>query len=171
MGWDSQYSWRTIEDVQKSVLLLDRLIDSARTREDGKIVIWALYREPNSENSIILCHLVEKWDGQLWVKTIDECMGPMYYSCPLRLIKKAGTPHNTIATEWRQNVIKYQTEKKAKSNARKHWMRVGGLATIVNSSAFFNGKKAKIESIKPLRVEIEGRSFRVSCRQLTACVE
>ena len=82
-------TWRTIEHT----LVRDADVD----------VLWAVHESVIDGDAALVfigCHLLDQRDGAWGYKSMDESMGPCFYSCPLSMLDLA-----PVACEsWRARV-------------------------------------------------------------------
>lgn len=77
-------------------------------------VLWSIVswtdKKTGITRKIITCHLLAK-DGNDWgYKSLDEAMGPFYYSCPVSYFKEVPVANQ----EWRDEVLEHHQRKNRK---------------------------------------------------------
>jgi hypothetical protein len=108
MGWDSSNEWTKKSDIithlKRSMFLSNWEIIADKSTVDG---YWAAVKNPNGERFIFF-GLIQG----LSLKTMDESMGPSYYSCPVHFFDLVDAPKG-YAVEWREKV-KQAAERKTR---------------------------------------------------------
>lgn len=114
MGWTFSREWNTKE---KMVEYLQKGYKDASefrlTYEGDQWVLWTVLHFKG--NSLIVCDLIEPSRNGWGYKTMDESMGPYYYSCPARFLELTdGSPYANH--QWRLEVLKYHAVRKQYEN-------------------------------------------------------
>ena len=133
MGWHSEYGWRSAQDVRKT-MIRDHETDNLRVLAHGGSggEFYLALEVKKTGDRFILCCLIERRDGDWWVKTIDESMEPFYYACPDKVIRAAGATSNERALEWRAGVARVKARAKRKFNTGDRVLVNGRAHTIVD---------------------------------------
>lgn len=70
-------------------------------------VLWSIVRWTDKETGdvqkVITCNLLEKSDGAWGYKSMDESMGPCYYTCPVSYFKEVPVENQG----WRDKVLEH----------------------------------------------------------------
>ncbi len=108
MGWTFSPSWNTKEKLVETLKRdfpagsKHRLVVEERTN-----ILWSV--APFRGSTIIVCDLLEPSPNGWGYKSMDELMGPYYYSCPLEFLEE--TDNSSFKNEqWRLNVIQYNSK-------------------------------------------------------------
>ena len=67
--------------------------------------LWMLIK-PKEGPSFVCLFKLSSYGGDWGYKAIDESMGPVYYDCPVSLLKQADCPTTEFATDWRDEVYR-----------------------------------------------------------------
>ena len=105
MGWTFSRQWDTKE---KMVEYLQKGYENATefrlTYEKDQWVLWTVLNYKG--DLLIVCDLIEPSANGWGHKTMDEGMGPYYYSCPARFLELTdSSPY--VNHQWRMDVLKY----------------------------------------------------------------
>lgn len=71
--------------------------------EQGGVILWAVWANPDTKRQMIVCHLLQPGHGGWGHKDLAESSGPYFYSCPERFLDLA--PEANPA--WRERVRQY----------------------------------------------------------------
>lgn len=116
MGWTS-YRATKDEAVRDCLAQADRFAEVLAHRVVGKC-LWlvARHRDPQyNQEAWIGLSLIEVKGDLVYVKDLDESVGPLYWNCPLAFLDKAGKPHpESHAVKWREQVRKWHAERAAR---------------------------------------------------------
>jgi hypothetical protein len=83
-------------------------------------------------------------------KSMDESMGPAYYTCPLSYLDMVPMPDSPYAREWREKVREYHAKQRRK-------FKVGQVVKLVGSTI----PQVTITSARPLEGRYNGRTYRI----------
>jgi hypothetical protein len=115
MGWDHSSHWSDKDDV---VHYLKNAYKNAvihhQTYEGGQHILWSVLCKPNDiankEELLIVCDLIGYSTNGWGHKTMNEMMGPFYYSCPIHFLNL--TDESKYKNEgWRNKVTEYHNVK------------------------------------------------------------
>jgi len=114
--------------------------------------LWSVWEATNGSQGgrYIRLDLLGVNDHSWGCKSMDESMGPCYYSCPLNYLSMAPVTNQ----EWRDHVKEHH-----KNAGRK--LRVGKTYKIINSA-----NHVKLTSLKPLRGLVDNCSYRIPRRAI-----
>lgn len=136
--------WLFKAGLSRKDLIEERTKDWERTQPDGTVikttclaqcyrgasfcgVLWSVWertfsrdgQEVQSKERWIVCDLL-RYQGEAWgYKDIEECMGPYYYSCPLKYLDLVPLDIYGGNVEWREQVREHHARKAEKRRARK----------------------------------------------------
>lgn len=107
MGWDFCEAWTSKDDI--AALFVGAraelapgwtALGHAWTRELNEHVLWVALDSPDGK--LVACILAERNRKTGWwgYKSMDETMGPFYYSCPAHILALA-TPGPDAGAKWR----------------------------------------------------------------------
>lgn len=130
MGWTSSQSWTTKEDALNAYLRDATLVSTDPTMPSRKVLDHSLrgneayvleeVKAPGDEKPFryITVVLLSKAGGDWGFKDMPEWMGPYYYNCPKKLLKRAPLSDMSPAMaeqceDWRDRV---EHARKAKKN-------------------------------------------------------
>lgn len=99
MGWYGQYGSNKKTEVARVLQEVKPLDHSLRGN-----VLYMLVQHLQYGKFIAVYLFESMGGGSYGYKPMDENMGPYYFDCPLRLIKKADPPLTQCAAEWREAV-------------------------------------------------------------------
>jgi hypothetical protein len=115
MGWTYSREWENKEDVVDYLkdCYNDGIVHS-ETYEEGQHILWTILciKDNLADNSkyLIVCDLISPSQYGWGHKTIDEMMGPFYYSCPIHFLNL--TEKSEYKNKgWRKNVVEYHNVK------------------------------------------------------------
>lgn len=113
MGWLHMSEMKTREQIvaylvrgeENEKRILEMLDHSRRGN-----VLWGVMQITDKSTGevkrIITCDLLSKEKGFGWgYQSMDESMGPMYYTVPLKFFKMVPEPCNETAKKWREEVL------------------------------------------------------------------
>ena len=106
-----------------------------------------------------------KQDGLWGYKDMDESMGPIYYDCPLYMLKEADPPANEYARQWREEVRVQAEKRKA---LRKNKPKVGERWALVPGCKI---DEVLIVDERPLLGRAGGTLYRIKRRHLDHKIE
>lgn len=126
MGW--YYANAYSERSDRKRLIADLTADSVTPQKTQKClshclrgnVLWTVWEIETKNKDVfrfIGCDLLSyegKGDACWGHKPMDEDMGPNYYSCPLKYLKMAPNPQTQNSKDWRKDVIRIHSEKRAR---------------------------------------------------------
>lgn len=99
MGWD--FGWEKKRD------LIAELKKGALASHRAGQVLWTVQKTSDG-TCYIVCHLLARSSAngeRVWgVKSMDETMGPSYYTCPVEWFDTYPCPPGRYAAEWRASV-------------------------------------------------------------------
>lgn len=165
MGWDSANNW-----TKKSDAVRDTLADYQRSGyviHDKASTAQGFYMSVTTPQNVtlIVCFKIETKNGQVWLKSMSEDMGPAMNDCPLKLIElKSDVASKEWASEWRSRVKSFHASK----------LRNKGIDLIGQNIELYS-KKYKVISKLPGRKGYimshneTGRSFRLGLSQVSQC--
>jgi hypothetical protein len=133
MGWTGY-----VNDTRKSVDIVREELIGSGTRHrviahSGKY--WVIEDIETNERFATIA-LVEKRNGDTYVKIVEESMGPFEVKCPLRFLDLLSPTDNEYALEWRQAVRDYHAQK-----ASQPALKIGDTIEFDNPLEFTNGAK------------------------------
>ena len=145
-GWDNDRSiCLTLKHCVRGNVVWT--VQETLVKETGQIIRW------------IGCYLLASSEGSWGYKSMDESMGPFYYSCPLSYLEMVPKVENK---DWRDEVKKHHANRKSSSQ---------GLTKAFNSlkdgqSVLLHLKNCKpkemtLKSVRPLRATHKGTIYRV----------
>jgi len=80
----------------------------------GNIYYAAIRHNDNSVYAMVVITSVKK--DEFTYKSLSEFEGPLYYTCPLSILKLLTPTDDEYANKWREACYKYHAEKKALKN-------------------------------------------------------
>lgn len=124
-------------------------------------VLWIVYestkKADGSKDRWIGCILLGKHKGYGWgKKSMEESMGPCYYSCPLSYFDLVPCPKKEHAEKWREETRKHHNRLDTK-------IKVGDILVLKDGC---RPKEVSVTSVRPLRGVSDGRSYRVPRRMI-----
>jgi hypothetical protein len=88
-------------------------------------VLWTIVRWTNKKTGkvmkVISCHLLQKSENTWGYKSLDEAMGPFYYTCPVSYLKEVPVANQ----EWRDQVLEHHRRRNLK-------IQVGDKLTLID---------------------------------------
>lgn len=121
MGWTGipgNYRNESMKEAFEKVIVhgdyKDVCVDYAVRGNTAYMVIEYVKKETHERVRTIVVFLLRKSMYEFTYKDMDESMGPYYYDCPMRLLKKVEgfEPINENARKWREEVKRLHEEKK-----------------------------------------------------------
>ena len=167
MGWFFGYNNLEKRDVIHEVTQ-DQSSDGKVLRTLRKCcrgnVLYVLHESgPEGNTKKWICvYLLAKSDGVWGYKPVDEGMGPYETNCPVKYLDEADEPMNDYAREWRVRV----RERAARSASKKP--KAGELWKLRDGC---RPAQVRITSVRPLRGEASGTSYRLPRKYLDCRVE
>lgn len=111
MGWTSIYSNLSNKEFVEQYLTDSRVIE---TSIYGREVYQLAHTHNNKDDLYIRVTLINRKDGEVFYKDMDESCGPCYYNCPAKFLKRSTqTDQNSIS--WRDACRKHSAQKKVKA--------------------------------------------------------
>jgi len=115
--------------------------------------LWAIMSHSEHGRAIVLFLLSKDRGGGWGCKDMTESMGPAYYTCPLSFLDAVPVADGPYAADWRNKVRAYHANK-----AKRTKVKVGNVVRFTDGCRFRGApvERAKVVSLKPLVVEIDG---------------
>lgn len=111
MGWTSIYSNLNNKDFVNEYLTDNRVIETSIIGNE----VYQLAMTGDKQNLYIRVTILSRKDGMVYYKDMDESMGPYYYNCPAKLLKRS-TLTDSTSIEWR-GICRQQTQRKKDQKA------------------------------------------------------
>ena len=110
MGWT--FGWDTKDDLVRELLDDSQCAGKIEASHLAGNELWTVIRLKD-QSKVIVLFLVEK-SGQWGYKSMDECMGPYFYKCPLSFLELV-----PVASESCVRVFASTTKKRTKSTMQR----------------------------------------------------
>ena len=127
-SWRSSSKKHFVSDINRDRTRAGMEIIACKNTKSGQ---WSVLKNTKGVVFIVL-DLITKNDGVYYVKSIQECMQPFYYDCPIEFLDLAPVE----SQEWRDGVKEYSARGKVKFS-------VGEMVKIYNRIYKVVGKEKR----------------------------
>lgn len=152
MGWTFLYDAPEKRHVIEEATREGEMLKCVRKSTVGNH-LWTVWESKDNGKRYIVLFLLAKNRGNWGYKDITESMGPLYYDCPLSLLKEAPVANET----WRDQVVEYHRNEKARRSSLKN-LSIG--KTVRLKEGFCPNELTVIE-VNPLIGIANGRRYRL----------
>jgi hypothetical protein len=125
LSWRSSSKKHFVSDINRDRTNAGMEILACKNTKSGQ---WSVLK--NTEGVVfIVLDLITKNDGVYYVKSIQECMHPFYYDCPVEFLDLAPVDNQ----EWRDGVKEFSAKRKVKFS-------IGDVVKVYNKIYKITGK-------------------------------
>ncbi len=129
MGWTGYYTTESAEEVVRKELTGD----SYRPTANRGAKYWVLENTKTGERVAVVA-LVQRRNGELFTKIVDETMGPYDHGFPLALLAMLTPTEYEYANAWRERVRQHHADKKSKPK-----LKAGDTVVFATPISFTDG--------------------------------
>ena len=190
MGWtsypyDQKPSGKEITDeIVRSLTTQDcRIIDQSGLLNHGRHQFFLLEECPKDPEPaalplrFVVLMLIEYRGGELFLKKVEESMGPLELDCPMRIMKalEGHRPLNEFSANWRHKVLEYHSSTAPKKSVLRQLrnnypggenrlvLSTGDVVTYEqgsyrrkrNVSAYWDPKANRLTLLRPMDIDAE----------------
>ncbi len=103
MGWDGSAGWKTPSDARNEAAKGYKQGGYNVVAQSGK---WMVVEKDGKRFAVVA--LVERRNGMLMMKVMDEETNPFTYNCPEKLFEMLSEPQSKGSAAWREGVKAYR---------------------------------------------------------------
>jgi len=139
MGWSFTVTKKTNKEVILSEVSSSEKCEILEVSLKGNVG-YVLLRNKETQLSWIEVVLIQRRNGEVGTKWMEESMQPYYYDCPLKFLKLASSATSEGAQKWRELVI----EKHNKNKQSKTLISTLKTGQVIGNYFFIGKEKSRL---------------------------